>query len=227
MDTETQLAFAGTKDEQKIAAQAFEAMKRKGILFGANAPIRMSVDAIAAALTKPGGPMAGTGAEQLKPKIAASLLKNQAVFAREANGEFVTTKAGRAFRTEAGQNAHTFKDRLNTEAVSLDAEAAKEYAESLVNRAMARAERTSIVDTFTDIRTMPMPSPLPHGPQITFDSATVIPQHLIPQPPVVEAPQEAEEFKLPPPRIAPETAAPAPAHAPQRPPQPAPAVTPA
>src|SRR5437763_5352978 len=100
METETQMAFVGTDEEQGIAAHAFEAMKRKGILFGANAPIRMSVDAIAAALTKPGGPMAGTGAEQLKPKIQASLLKNEAVFARDATGEFVTTKAGRAFRIE-------------------------------------------------------------------------------------------------------------------------------
>ena len=61
METETQLAFEGTKEEQKIAAHAFEAMKRKGILFAANAPIRMSVDAIATALSKPGGPMAEIG----------------------------------------------------------------------------------------------------------------------------------------------------------------------
>src|SRR5437588_2529018 len=156
METETQAAFEGTKEEQKIAGYAFEAMKRKGILFAANAPIRMSVDAIAKALTKPGGPMAGAAEEQLKRKIEASLLKNEAVFARDDNGEFATTKAGRAYRTETSQNAHTFKDRLNTEAVSLDAEAAKEYAESLVNRAVARAERTTIAYNFIDMRSMPM-----------------------------------------------------------------------
>jgi hypothetical protein len=222
METETQLAFEGTKDEQKVAALAFEAMKRKGILFGAHAPIRMSVDAIAKALTKPGGPMAGTGVDQLKPKIEAALLKNKAVYARDDNGEFVTTKAGRAFRIESSQNEHTFKDRLNTEAVSLDAEAAKDYAESLVNRAAARAERTAVVDNFADMRTMPMAPPLPHGPQITFDSATVIPQHLIPQPPPVETPVEPEEHRIPPARTGgTETvisAAEAGIRAPQRPP---------
>src|SRR5213075_2153556 len=104
MDTETQLAFEGTKDEQKIAGYAFEAMKRKGILFGANAPIRMSVDAIAKALTKPGGPMADADPGKLSHKIEVALLKNGAVFDRAANGEFVTTKAGRAFKDETGQN---------------------------------------------------------------------------------------------------------------------------
>src|SRR5436309_2519880 len=134
MDTETQIAFVGTKDEQKVAALAFEAMKRKGMLFGANAPIRMSADNIAQALTKPGGPMAGTKTETLRSKIEAALSKNEAVFARADNGEFVTTKAGHAYRIESTQNTHTFKDRLNTEASTLDAEAAKEYADSLVNR---------------------------------------------------------------------------------------------
>src|SRR5207253_11507159 len=94
METETQAAFEGTKEEQKIAGYAFEAMKRKGILFGANAPIRMSVDAIAKALTKPGGPMADTDPRKLGHKIEAALLKNEAVFGRADNGEFVTTKAG-------------------------------------------------------------------------------------------------------------------------------------
>ncbi|MFL5734854.1 MAG: hypothetical protein ACJ78Q_16985 [Chloroflexia bacterium] len=230
METETQLAFEGTKDEQKLAAHAFEAMKRKGILFGAHAPIRMSVDNIVAALTKTGGAMAGTAAAQLKPKVEAALLKNPEVFAREESGEFVTTKAGRVFRTESSQNEHTFKDRLNTEAVSLDPEAAKEYAESLVNRAAARAERTAIVDNFADMRTMSsMAPPLPHGPQINFDSATVIPQHLIPQPPPAEV-EEPEEPRIPPARPGSETvisAAEAALRMPQRPPAaPAPAPRP-
>lgn len=221
MDTETQIAFVGTKDEQKIAAYAFEAMKRKGMLFAANAPIRMSADSIAQVLTKPGGPMAGTKAETLKSKVEAILSKNEAVFARADNGEFVTTKAGHAYKIETAQNTHTFKDRLNTQAAALDAEAAKEYADSLVNRAAARAERVSVVDSLIDMRVMPTAPPLPHAPQITFDSATVIPQHLIPHPPVVETPREPEVARPQPTRLSPDIVIPAqePAAQPPRAPQ--------
>ena len=56
MGTDTQLSFVGTDEEQRIAGYAFEAMKRKGILFAANAPIRMSAENIAKVLTKVGGP---------------------------------------------------------------------------------------------------------------------------------------------------------------------------
>src|SRR5437879_4139377 len=146
METETQLAFAGTKEEQNIASHAFEAMKRKGMLFGANAPIRMSAEGIAKVLTKEGGVMAGVTMSDLIPKIEASLSKNGAVFAKADNGEFVTTKAGHAYNaggTGGGENTHTFKQRLNAQAVNLDAEAAKEYADSLVNRAAQRAARTT------------------------------------------------------------------------------------
>ena len=132
----------------------------------------------------------------------------------------MTTKAGHAYKIETTQNTHTFKDRLNTEASTLDAEAAKEYADSLVNRAAARAERISIVDSLIDMRTMPVAPPLPHGPQITFDSATVIPQHLIPHPPIVESPREPEVARPQPPRPGSETVIPAPEPAqPTRPPQ--------
>ena len=82
METETQLTFTGTAEQKAIAAHAFEAMKRKGILFAAHAPIRMTAQSIAAALTKPGGAMAGQEAGALAPKIEAALAKNPAVFAR-------------------------------------------------------------------------------------------------------------------------------------------------
>jgi hypothetical protein len=212
METETQSAFVGTKDEQKIAGYAFEVMKRKGMLFAANAPIRMSVDSIAKALTKPGGPMAGTKVESLIPKIEASLSKNETVFARADSGEFVTTKAGRAYHGGGGDNAHTFKERLNAEAVSLDSEAAKEYAESLVNRAAARAERTTLqIDSIIDLRPSAVAPPVQHTPQITFDSATVIPQHLAPHPPGMETPVRPDETRAPaPPRTGTETVIPGP-----------------
>ena len=214
METETQLAFTGTAEEKKIASHAFDAMKRKGILFGANAPIRMSVEAIAKVLTKEGGPLAGSKPDQLMPKIDAALSKNQAIFARTANGEFATTKSGHAYQEGAGQNTHTFKERLNTHATNLDPEAAKEYAESLVTRAAERADKSSVMDTVVESRSMAsfMP-PIQHTPHITFDNTTVIPQHLIPPPPPVEAPPEPEEVKAPAPQPHPRTSAEPPAAA--------------
>jgi hypothetical protein len=113
METETQLQFQGSSEEQKIASHAFEAMKRKGMLFAANAPIRMSAESIAKVLTKAGGAMSGTAPEKLAPKIEAALLKNEAVFAHADNGEFVTTKAGRAYRTGDESATHTFKHHLS------------------------------------------------------------------------------------------------------------------
>src|SRR5438477_2214132 len=167
METETQLAFVDTEKEQKIAFHAFEAMKRKGMLFAANAPIRMSAEGIAKVLTKDGGAMAGADPAELTPKIEASLSKNDAVFGKADNGEFVTTKAGHAYHAGGSVNTHTFKERLNTQATNLDAEAAKEYADSLVNRAAQRADRSTLMDTVIEFRPMPVSPPIQHTPHIT------------------------------------------------------------
>ena len=217
MGTDTQLSFVGTQEEQNIASHAFEAMKRKGILFGANAPIRMSAENIAKVLTKAGGPMEGSSADKLVPKIEAALSKNEAVFGRDENGEFVTTKAGRASHTSGSASTHTFKQRLNTEAASLDAAAAKEYANSLVTRAAERAEKTSILEAIVDVRPASVIQPaIQHTPHITFENTTVIPQHLIPlpEPPAPEPEPEPEEVKPAPPQPRPAATAPAPAPAP-------------
>src|SRR3954452_22745674 len=124
MATETQIAFEGTKEEQDLAGRAFDIIKRKHILHGVNAPIKMSVPAIVDALTKAGGPMAGTKPASLTPKVEAALRRNSAVFAEGDNGEFITTKAGHAPNVGQSQNTHTFKERLNTEAKALAPEEA-------------------------------------------------------------------------------------------------------
>ncbi|HEY0071049.1 MAG TPA: hypothetical protein VGE04_13865 [Chloroflexia bacterium] len=198
METETQLAFEGTKEQQEIAARAFEVMKRKGMLFGANAPIKMSADAIVKALTKEGGAMAGHSAAELTPRVVSALEKNPAVFGREATGDFVTTKSGHAPGhapgTQGGdQNAHTFKQRLNTEATKLDAGASREYAETLVTRA---AEREAFIDTLADLPAPPSPRNTPHlppQPPKRVEFQTLIPAHLLPPPPVVVQPEEEVE----------------------------------
>jgi hypothetical protein len=198
MATDTDIEFKGSKQEQELAARAFEVMRRKGILFSATAPIRMSVEAIAAALTKEGGPMAGADPKELAPKIEAALSKNKEVFARGEGGEFITTKAGRAYRPEQGDEVHTFKQRLNPQATTLDPTAAREYATSLMNRVTGRAEKSAITDTIVEI-----PAPVTIRPAVTHPRAvevpTVLPPHLIPEGPSVEgqvthpAPQRAQE----------------------------------
>jgi len=190
MDTATQMAFEGTKEQKELAARAFEVMKRKGVLFAANTPIRMTVDAIVKALVKEGGPNVGDDPVQLAKRIETALSKNEAVFARGDNGEFVTTKTGRAYRPDKSENIHTFKQRINTEATALGAEEAKEYAASLMSRTTSRAEKSNaIIDTIVEIQapatTRPSYTPLPAR---SAEHQTIIPQHLIPQPPVVEEP---------------------------------------
>ncbi|HKP52767.1 MAG TPA: hypothetical protein VJ183_08935 [Chloroflexia bacterium] len=213
MATETQAAFKGTEAQQELAARTFEVMKRKGMLFGANAPIRMSLQSIADALTKPGGPLAGTDASTLIPDLRASLLQNEEVFAREANDEFVTTKAGRAFHSGGGPNIHTFKERLNIGATSLDVEKAKEYEASIVDLAASRAEKSAMLEEEEEEEAPPPPiriqlptSPFPRN----LENSTIIPAHLIPEPlrpPVPEPPQEVEVEAPPAPQRVQEPAA--------------------
>ncbi len=202
MDTETQLAFEGTKQEQEIAARTFELMKRKGMLFGANAPIKMSLDAILKGLTKEGGPMTGQEPAALARKVELALGKNEAVFSRDDNGDFVTTKAGHAYHPQESKNTHTFRQRLNSEVTTLDTDAAKEYASSLINRVATRAERSALMDSIIDLTPAPAPQrPLftPPALRSTTEIPTLIPQHLIPQPPIEEK-EELQEAETPTPQ---------------------------
>ncbi len=112
MATETQIAYEGTKEEQELAARAFDVIKRKHILHGVNVPIKMSLSAIVEALTKTGGAMAGNKPDAVARKLEAALRHNSAVFAEGDNGEFITTKAGHAPNNGQSQNTHTFKQRL-------------------------------------------------------------------------------------------------------------------
>ncbi|MEO8288245.1 MAG: hypothetical protein ABI670_17600 [Chloroflexota bacterium] len=197
MATETQIAFEGTKDEQELATRAFDAIKRKHIMHGVNVPIKMTLTAIVEALTKAGGPMAGTKPADVTPKLEAALRKNSAVFAAGQNGEYVTTKAGRAPNIGQTENTHTFKERLNTEAKPLDPEEAKEYQSSLVNRTTTRAERNAAI--LESVVEAPVPAPIrPYVPPIStpYSRSTEIPT-LIPQAHIVKE-REPEEVQAAP-----------------------------
>ena len=197
MATETQIAFEGTKEEQELAQRAFDIIKRKHILHGVNVPIKMSVPAIVEALTRAGGPMAGSKPATVTPKLEAALRRNKAVFTEGDNGEFITTKAGHAPNGGQSQNTHTFKQRLNTEAKALDAEEAKEYQSSLVSRTATRAERSAVLETVAE-----MPAPIPsrqfYTPPVStpYTRSTEIPT-LIPQAHIVKE-REPEEVAAPP-----------------------------
>jgi hypothetical protein len=156
MATETQIAFQGTKQEQELARSAFEAIKRKHVMHGVNAPIKMTAAAIAEALTKAGGPMAGTKASTVTPKLEAAMRANTDVFAEGDNGEFYTTKSGRAPSVTRSENTHTFKERLNTDATQLDADAARQYHSTLVSKSASRAERSALLES--------VPEPPPVSP---------------------------------------------------------------
>ncbi len=186
MATEMQIALEGTKEQQELAARAFDIIKRKHILHGVNAPIKMTLSAIVEALTKAGGAMHTTKPSDLTPKLEAALRRNSAVFAAGDNGEFVTTKSGHSPNRGQSQNTHTFRERLNTEAKPLDSEQAKEYQSSLVNRSANRAERSAILESVIET---PEPTPLrtvyPTPVSTPYSRSTEIPT-LIPQSHIVK-----------------------------------------
>src|SRR5688500_281261 len=199
MDTETQIAFEGTKEQRKLAARAFEAMRRRGMLFSASAPIKMTLEGLAKALAKD-PEVEESDPDKLAPKIRAVLNKNEAIFARGDKDEYITTKSGRAPQTDQGDTSHTFKQRMNAEATTLDADAAKEYAASLVSRTASRAEKSSMIETIIEIPVQPMTRSTYTIPPSTrsVDIQTIITQHLIPQLPVVEEEEEEEvEIEVP------------------------------
>ena len=229
MATETQVAFKGTAAQQELAQAAFEAMKRKGFLFGAGAPIRMGLDALAAALTKAGGPLSGQDPSKLKPDLEVALALNPDVFAREGS-EYITTKSGHAPAGGRGDNTHTFKDRLNLGAQQLDAEGAAQYRASVVDLSVTRDEKTFAIEDMEEEEAAlhPPPAPQPHHharshhpmPELRSIAASIIPAEEIPPewlPPVLE-PEPEPEF-VPAPVVA---IAPAPAEAPVAPATPKP-----
>ena len=187
MATETQIAFQGTIEEQELALRAFEAIKRKHVLHGVNAPIKMTAAAIAEALTKSGGPMAGTKASDLAPRLEAAMRANPAVFAEGDHGEFYTTKSGRAPSVTRSENTHTFKERLKSDATELDADAARQYHSTLVSKSASRAERSALLESVPE---PPPPSPIKpaYNPIVnTPDARSTERPTLIPQSQIVRS----------------------------------------
>jgi hypothetical protein len=195
----TQTAFSGTKEQQELAARAFDVIRRKYPLYAVNAPMKMTLPAIVEALVKQGGPLAGSKPAELTPRLEAALRANSDVFAEGEGQEFITTKAGHSPHSGGARNTHTFKQRFNTDATVLDPEKAEEYRSQLFSQSSTHAEKTAQVDEeeeeMSAARSLIRPAypPLPTTPYSrSAEKPTLIPQAQIvremPEPPV-EAPE--------------------------------------
>ncbi|HST04577.1 MAG TPA: hypothetical protein VLQ48_07565 [Chloroflexia bacterium] len=191
----TQTAFSGTKEEQELAARAFDVIRRKYPLYAVNAPMKMGLAAIVEALVKPGGPMAGSKAADLTPKVEAALRANSDVFAEGESSEFITTKAGHSPHKGGARNTHTFKQRMNAEATVLDPEKAEEYRSQLLSQSSTFTEKSAQVEDEEEeapqVRSLIGPAypPLPTTPYSrSAEKPTLIPQSQI----FREAPEPVE-----------------------------------
>jgi hypothetical protein len=135
------IAFAGTAEEQALAAQIHEAMRRQPqvMMYAADRAITMTLDRIVAA------------ARRANPKVSAAavqaaLTANPDMFARqETDGtvSYVTTKSGHhPYHGDDGR--HMLSQRLNPDATPVSSQESRNMTEGWMARAAARAENFTI-----------------------------------------------------------------------------------
>jgi hypothetical protein len=104
------LQFAGAKREQELAEKVMGLILARGMFMSANAPIRISLSALAAFLDS-------QGEKDSRARIDGLVAANPDIFAVEdADGErfLVTTRDGRAPRVLPLEARHTFASRFHT-----------------------------------------------------------------------------------------------------------------
>ncbi len=104
------VAFHGTAEEQRLAAELFRMMQAMGRFMAADAPIRVSLASVQAFFQQQGSDGAADHLERV-------LTLNAEVFAiEERNGErfVVTTRAGKAPRERVIDMSHSFSQRFMT-----------------------------------------------------------------------------------------------------------------
>ena len=92
IDTRTTPQFAGTKDQQQLAAELWQVFRIQGRFFGERAPIRMNAEQLVAFMEK----RQPSGKDWTK-RITTALTANPEIFAREEHAGsvvFATTNAG-------------------------------------------------------------------------------------------------------------------------------------
>ncbi|HUS15251.1 MAG TPA: hypothetical protein VM536_09570, partial [Chloroflexia bacterium] len=136
-------AFAGTTEQQELAAKAFDLMRRQGMLFAADAPIVVALDRLVQGLSRS---FPKIPAAKLADQVTAALDANTAVFARQETGGIVsyqTSKSGQA-RFVDDQSRHMFRQRLNGAASAVTEEESRSLTEGWIAQAATRSESFSI-----------------------------------------------------------------------------------
>ncbi|HKG24913.1 MAG TPA: hypothetical protein VKB09_04650, partial [Thermomicrobiales bacterium] len=109
-EEKTDIAFAGSAEEQRIASQVFAVMRAQGRFMSSDAPIRVSLESARAFLEQSEG-------EKAAGRIERVLEVNAAIFSlSEVDGQAVieTTRAGRAPRQASVDQTHSFDRRFMT-----------------------------------------------------------------------------------------------------------------
>jgi hypothetical protein len=110
MEEKTDVAFAGTAEEQRIANEVFAVMRAQGRFMSSDSAIRVSLDSARAYLEQ-------TAGEAAAARIERVLELNGAVFAvGEVDGQTIigTTRGGRAPRLAFFDTTHSFDRRFMT-----------------------------------------------------------------------------------------------------------------
>jgi hypothetical protein len=108
MEEKTDIAFAGSAEEQRIASEVFAVMRAQGRFMSSDAPIRVSLESARAFLEQ-------TAGEASASRLERVLEANSAVFAvGDLDGQTIieTTRAGRAPRLPAADTTHSFDRRF-------------------------------------------------------------------------------------------------------------------
>ncbi|MEA2585254.1 MAG: hypothetical protein QOF33_3339 [Thermomicrobiales bacterium] len=110
LEEKTDIAFAGSPEEQRIAREVFAVMRAQGRFMSSDAPIRVSLDSARAFLAQ-------TAGEDAAARIERVLELNTEIFALLELDEHTiieTTRGGRVPRQTMTDRSHTFARRFMT-----------------------------------------------------------------------------------------------------------------
>jgi hypothetical protein len=110
MEDKTDIAFAGSAEEQRVAREIYAVMRAQGRFMSSDAPIRVSLESAQTFLAQ-------TAGEDAAARVERVLELNSAVFAvGEVDGQSVieTTRGGRAPRLPTTDRTHSFDRRFMT-----------------------------------------------------------------------------------------------------------------
>ncbi|HEY7035767.1 MAG TPA: hypothetical protein VH482_30800 [Thermomicrobiales bacterium] len=110
MEDKTDIAFAGSAEEQRVAREIYAVMRAQGRFMSSDAPIRVSLESAQTFLAQ-------TAGEDAAARVERVLELNSAVFAvGEVDGQTVieTTRGGRAPRLPTTDRTHSFDRRFMT-----------------------------------------------------------------------------------------------------------------